>query len=403
MSIETKNRSFPIDRRGFLKVAAGTLGALGASAAGLSLIGRASRLEEAGDSRVFETTDEILLRIKEKYGVEILGQNSDKYFERIYSINPQGEKELLEAKPTTVLTRKEANIVAESLKETPGAGHLVQLIIPFRYSEQGEIPEASYLGNQWQALLHATIFPEQGPFQGQTFMHSTDYVYLPADFSVSDNAAIRIVIPEGAEMTDSLPRLRESSSSLLNPFLLKALNSAEISRFEQIEVPWSTHGEKLKQVLVRETGMALLDKGSINREPTLLGKGTFDIENPLLKAFAQVNRWKLVPYGDFLRQYYGPATGIFLGDSAKDAQRLVWDRDTRVWGNLKNRKLRLSPQGSYGTIQKAFSEFWMASILYPGLLTSKERAFFQKIHEGLRKNPDAFIKKADSDWKFLID
>ena len=37
MSIEPKNRSLPIDRRGFVKLAVGTLGALGASAAGLSL------------------------------------------------------------------------------------------------------------------------------------------------------------------------------------------------------------------------------------------------------------------------------------------------------------------------------------------------------------------------------
>jgi len=68
-----------------------------------------------------------------------------------------------------------------------------------------------------------------------------------------------------------------------------------------------------------------------------------------------------------------------LFDLYPDSARLLFlTRDPDVWGDLANRKIRITPFASYGPIQEAFCEYWMTSILYPELLTQKKENFSKK-------------------------
>lgn len=327
----------------------------------------------------------ILLKIEEQYGIEIPTQVSE-----VYTDYSQGEI------PNALLALEEARLFEETISLIPGAGYLVQLIIPSRYAGQEIVAGGSYLGYQWPAFLH--------PRESSSFLHDTLYV--------SESAAIRLIIPENVSMEDPLPTVGEEYS-VLPPLIQISMTSAGIEANTQTEIPWTTHGERLKQTIVHETGHALIDRVRIANSENieeyrrrsgfyLYNKNTVDIDNPLFKAFAEVNGWRLIPFHELARQYDSTLADRLLAEHPESAETLVWERDFDIWGNLSNRKIRLTPYASYGPIQESFCEYWMVSILYPDILTAEEREFFKKIHEGLRGNPDEFVKSIVSNPEILL-
>jgi len=362
-----------------------------------SAIDEMRELIEAADSSVSakatqefvaeRSVDDILSAIDEDFGIYIPNRVSTEYSS--------------ETMPNALLSLEEAKILSEAISLIPGVDYLSQIIIPFKQSGEGAIPGGSYLGYQWPA-----------------FLHRSDYESFPYDHFVSKETAIELKIPDNVDMQDPLPKVGEEYSNVvLTPLLQITMNSAGIEANTSIEIPWTTHGERLRQAVVHETGHALLDKvlladfdGMVDMVEywernafTLYNLNTTDIENPLLVAFAKVNGWNLVSYADFVRQYDPEAADRVTKQLLESGREMnVWDRDHAIWGEIADRKVRITPYASYGPIQEAFCEYWMASILYPELLTPEEKEFFQRIHEGLRDDPEAFIQLIISNPDILL-
>lgn len=334
-----------------------------------------------------ETAREILIRIKNRLGIEI-PTDVLPYFSRE---DPQNG----EVMPNAIPTDEEAKILEETLNKIPGAKSLVQLVIPLRNHKPGAIAGGSYMGFQW-------------PF----FYHRKNYEEFPKDSLVSSRAAAELKLPAG-RMTDSLPEKSENTTFL--PLLEQAsINQSKVKINFAEEVPWTTQEERLKQAIVHEFAhgledqIRLADSKSVREYQDRQGfylffnKNTVDINNPLLVSFGHLTGWKLVPWVEFARQYdpeFAENTARNYPDHAKE---FVWDRDFSIWGDLVHRKNRLTIYASYGPIQEAFAEFWMASILYPQLLTDAERRYFGKIHEGLRSDPQKLIQRIVSEPNLLL-
>jgi hypothetical protein len=376
-----------ISRRSFLRGAAVVLGAAGASMIGLSLKDHQQARTARGELGNLGSTEEILAFLEKNYDVEIPNHVSPVYSEETYIRTSEGELKLHDTRENSLLNFEEAKIVAETISSIPAVGFLTQLIIPFRRSEEGVIPGGSYLGYQWPAYLQLKNYDE-----------------FPRDRFISNKAAIKLILPEGAKMTDALPVVREEySNAVLPPLLQKSLDSAGVKANTRMETPWTTMGERLKQALVHETGHGLINQVTIaasrdmedywkRQSVTLYNMTTIDIDNPLFKGFAEVNGWKLIPFVELMRQYMPKKADSFADEHPERARKLFWERDLKIWGNLQDRKVRLTPYASYGPIQEAFCEYWMASILYPKLLTEEEGKFFETTQQGLQKNPAAFIQ-----------
>lgn len=376
-----------ISRRDFLKGAAVLLGATGASMVGLSLKDSQQARAAQGELENLGSTEEILAFLGKNYGVEIPNHVSPIYSEETYIKTSEGERKLHDIRENSLLSFEEAKIVAEAISSIPAVGFLTQLIIPFRRSEEGVIPGGSYMGYQWPAFLQLKKYGE-----------------FPYDRFISDKAAIRLILPEGAKMTDPLPVVgKDYSNAVLTPLLQMSLNSAGVRANTRTEIPWTTMGERLKQALVHETGHGLIDQVTIaassdmenywmRQSFALYNMTTIDIDNPLFKGFAEVNGWILIPFVELMGQYEPKKADSFANEHPERARKLFWERDPKIWGNLQDRKVRLTPYASYGPIQEAFCEYWMASILYPELLTEQEKKFFEAIQQGLQENPTAFIQ-----------
>lgn len=384
---EERKKTPKISRRGFLRGLAVVMGATGASMIGLSLKDYQQARTVRGELGNLESTEKILAFLERNYGVEIPNHVSPVYSEETYIRTSEGELKLHDTRENSLLNFEEAKIVAEAISSIPAVGFLTQLIIPFRRSEEGVIPGGSYLGYQWPAFLQLKNYSE-----------------FPRNRFISDKAAIKLILPEGAKMTDALPVAGEEySNAVLTPLLQMSLNSAGVKANTRTEIPWTTMGERLKQALVHETGHGLISQVTIvasrdmedywkRQSFTLYNMTTTDIDNPLFKGFAEVNGWELIPFVELMRQYEPKKADSFADEHPERARKLFWERDLKIWGNLQDRKIRLTPYASYGPIQEAFCEYWMASILYPELLTEEERKFFETIQQGLQENPTAFIQ-----------
>ena len=99
--------------------------------------------------------------------------------------------------------------------------------------------------------------------------------------------------------------------------------------------------------------------------------------------------------GDFGKEY----SEEFKKTNPENAGWLVWDRDPDIWGDMKNRKIRLDTYASYGTIKEAFATFFMFYTLSrvddrydKSLLTKDETGYFDRMFDGFSKNPEGYIK-----------
>jgi len=271
--------------------------------------------------------------------------------------------------PNSPLTEDEIEIVRETLRMVPNAGEIIQLIIPVRTSDPEAIPGGSFLDYQW-------------PF----FLNPGDYEGFPKDYFLSDMRAVILMLPVGVAVSDSLPEIKPDSN-LLTPELMWTYQEFPLK--QEMEIPWTTYGERLQQALIHEIGHGLLAWAALDQSGsvrtywerqgfTLVGWNTRDTSNPLLVSFANVNGWRLFYFSDYIESLM-----LNLPEESQTSDFMIWDRDPNVWAYVPDRVIRLNPYASYGPIQEAFPEFWMASILYPEFLTEGELDFFSEVKESL--------------------
>jgi hypothetical protein len=200
-------------------------------------------------------------------------------------------------------------------------------------------------------------------------------------------------LPIKTELTANVPPLEEIS-----------LESSGVRENLAETVPWTTERERLTQTVVHEFFHALQDKVSIANAPSLAAywdrqafslynENTWDVSNPLFVTFAQVTGWKLTSVIDDIRQYDPAGAQEEARKYPAAAHEYVWDRDTAFWGDLAHRHGGPTIYARYGPIQEAMAEYWMTYLLYPNLLTSSERQYFANICQGLRQNPQSFIRQ----------
>lgn len=377
-----------LSRRGFLKFVGVT--AIG-TGLGLAWVNRRNIAFEADEFLLsFRSTEEILKFVQERYSIEIPARPLSEYSHETWveDESGQGKSETIQ---NTTLTHEEAVTIGTTLGLIPGAGSLAQLIIPYRNHEKKAIPGGSYMGYYWSRSME---FSRQ----------------LPKD---TDKAAIRLDLPADISLDDSLPEISEGD--VLLPFMSQlGLVESGVTVKITHELPWTTHRERLKQSIVHEFGHGLWDQVALADSKTYkdyyntgwhapYNFNTWDVNHPILVTFAEVNGWKLVPYPQFVEQYDPEYAEELVQNKSEVANASIWDRDAEVWGPLEDRVMRLTPYASYGPPQETFPEFFMASILYPEFLNERETHYFKRIHEGLRRNPQAFFKSIVESPEILLE
>lgn len=334
----------------------------------------------------------VLERIKKEKGVVVPTEVSSTYSEVLYRINENKEREIIGENPNAVLTKNEAEVVEDILSQIPAGGYLIQLIIPQRLDEElfAPIPVASLLGYNWPVFINR---PNYGDF--------------PRDRLVTDDVAIKLLLPENVDMYEDLPSIDQ---------LIERYPYFTDSYRKEAEIPWTTHAEKLKQSVAHESGHSLINKvrlamadGDIERYFELQGISLFnevsvDVDNPIFVEFAKVNGWIKVPFGEYvfeyMKKFYPDKINQLDSAQLEAGDKMVWARDPKIWNNLLDRDFYLTYHATYGPIQEAFSDYWMISILYPDLLTKEEQDFFFKIHEGLEENPEEYINTIATTGQF---
>lgn len=375
-------------RRDFIKIAGLTAGGAGLAWA---LVNRRNIAFKADEFLLdFSSTEEILQFVNERYGIEIPDRPLSKYSHEIWveDESGQGKSETIQ---NTTLSHEEAVTIGTTLGLIPGAGSLAQLIIPYRNHEKKAIPGGSYMGYYWSRRVESSL-------------------QLPKD---TDKAAIRLDLPADIGLDDLLPEISEGD--VLLPFMSQlGLFESGVTVKIAHEVPWTTHGNRLRQSIIHEFGHGLWDQVALANSKTYkdyyntgwhtpYNFNTWDVNHPILVTFAEVNGWKLVPYPQFVEQYSPEYAEELRHEQSDFTKAKIWDRDPNVWGPLEDRRIRLTPYASYGPPQETFSEFFMTSILYPKFLSDKERRYFNRIHDGLRRDPQMFFKSVAEKPEILLE
>ena len=415
LNIPEKKDAPNLSRRSFLKATAGVLVATGSVLLYENYSGKINRFlgtpennslndsvndVEIANKKVNKTEGEELLgtirEIQSKYGVYIPsleGEFSD------YQVCLGTNNELIrcgEKENSTQITKEEAVIIKEGLDKIPSPGRFVQMVIPFRKNSPDVIGGGSYLGYNWDY-----------------FLDPSKYQDYPKDRYLSNISAVQLFISD-KKVDSALPPVTSNSNFL--PLLSEAgMNQLGLKATNRVDYPWTTYGERLKQVVIHEIGGHGVDEYAsrikVKNNPradyeasamSLFGGIPLDTNNPVISSFAKVNGWKPVPYSDFLTQWgdYGKEQSDDLKrKNPKRADWPVWDRDTKVWGELGNRNIRLDPYASYGTVRETFATFFMFYTLSKSdnrydksLLTKEEIKYFDGMFKGLSKNPEGYIK-----------
>jgi hypothetical protein len=329
-----------------------------------------------------EPLSEILCEIKSKYGIYIPGTS--------------GEYIKNEVEKSAQITLDEAKIIESALKIMPSPGKFTQLIIPFRNESADAIAGGNYWGPNWDF-----------------FLDYSKYKNYPRDRYLSKISALNLVLPDkkpGEPMPPVTP-----DSNFLPLFSAASMNEVGIQPKNIVNYPWTTHGERLKQVIIHEIGSdgVIQSAGSIkvNYNPeadyqssamSLFGGIPLDTNNPIMSSFAKVNGWRLIPYSDFMAQW-GDVGKQYAEDLKRTDPKMaawpVWDRDPEYWGSLENRTIRLDTYASYGTIKETLSQFSMFYTLSrvdnrydKSLLTDGETKYFNRMFNGLSGNPEKYIR-----------
>jgi hypothetical protein len=412
----TEQKDYPqLSRRSFLKATAGALVAAGSvllyenysekinrflgNLENNPLNGSANDVEIA-NKKAHKTEGEELLgtirEIKSKYGIEIPSKEGE-YVQ--YQVCLDANKDLVRCGTednSTQITNEEAGIIEKSLSKIPAVGKLAQLIIPFRKDGTGVVGGGSYMGQNWEY-----------------FLDPAKYQNYPMDRYLSDKSAVELFLPKNTP-DETLPPVTRDSNFL--PILVEAsMNSAGIKAKNRVDYPWTTYGERLKQVTIHEIGGHGVKEFAtgikVNHNPkaendasamSMYGGIPLDTNNPIYSSFAKVNGWVQIPYGEFLTQWGKDGQNMSENLKINDPKRAewkVWDRDPNIWGNIKERNVRLDTYASYGTINETFATFFMFYTLSKtdknydrSLLTEAEIKYFDRMFNGLSKNPEKYVK-----------
>lgn len=405
-----------ISRKQFLTALAGNAVAAGAAyAASRPTLGKLGVEVPFPDftSNEPKTAEGYIDRISNDFGIEV-PKNAD--FQYKVDTRLGNYVNILEDGLNTKLNLDEAKILHETLGRVPAAGHLVQLIIPYRFAGAKVFAGGTYEGYFWPV--------GKGERMDESLPDIIENEKPQTPYFASNKAAFELKLPNGVRMADPLPTKNPDDV----PLGILSAASAGIAQLNlNEELPWITHGERLKQAVVHELGHGLIDQVALARDIefraecqdpqsieirrqctlqasedvkqyyqskgiSLIMGAPVDSNHPLLSTFAEINGWELLSAYQFANRYTDN-TNLLEKYRAKDDEISFWDRDPTVWGDLKNREPRLTTYASYEPIQEAFCEFWMASILYPEFLTDSERRYFAKIHNDLKKDPDSFIQQ----------
>lgn len=298
---------------------------------------------------------------------------------------------------STQVTSNEAETIKNALGKIPSVGKLAQLVIPFRNTSPGAIAGGNFWGPNWGY-----------------FLDPSKYDKYPRDKYLSKISAINLVLSD-KQGDDLLPLIDQNTNFL--PLLSSAsMTEVGIQPKYEIYYPWTNHRERLLQTTVHEIGghgvTELAGRIKFNYGPeaeyqasaiSMFGGIPLDTYHPIISSFAEVNGWRLTPYADFMAQWgdFGrQRSEEFKKTEPSFASWPVWDRDPEYWGSLRDRKIRLDPYASYGTIRETFATFFMFYSLGKtdnrydqSLLTVEEKQYFEEMFDGLTKNPERYIKK----------
>lgn len=342
-----------------------------------------------------ESLSDIFDEIKSKYGIYIPSLSGE--FTQYQICQGQDNKFVhCGEEKNTQITQDEAETIKNSLKIIPFAGKFAQLIIPFRNESPDVITGGSYLGPNWDY-----------------FLDPSKYENYPNNKYLDNISAVKLILPD-KKLDEPMPPVTQNSNFL--PLLSEeSMNEAGIQPKSVLYYPWTTHGERLRQVIIHEVCghgiMQLANRIKVNYNPeaeykssviSLYGGIPLDTNNPIISSFAKVNGWMLTPYSEFVAQLgdFGKQQSETLKSYApKAAAWLVWDRDPKYWGRLEDRTIRLDPYASYGTIKETFATFFMFYSLSKtdkrydkSLLTDNETKYFEKMFKGLSGNFEKYIQ-----------
>ena len=336
------------------------------------------RLEFGEDITSPESTKDVFTRIQKKYDIEIPWQRRPEFTATPDFVETQAGSGfiLVDEGNTASVSLAEAKIIENALDNTPSPGSLVQVILPYRFRPgkgRPNIAQGTYMGRSWRLEL-----------AGEPTV-CTDSLDRPLDPA----SAVNLLLPAIYSLSDLLPDLSSYGGASVY-FGQKQAKGAE-------QIPNTTQAERLRQVVIHEIGHGLDDQISWRAFPkpsdhcdnvgivNLCGLASMDENNPLYKSFATVNGWKLMDGDDILR-----SCGMSENLIPKSPPNYGWVRDPNLWGDPP--RVRISRYATEGNISEAFAEFFMASRLYPWLLTKQERRYFDNIAEGLSQNPEEFLQ-----------
>ena len=142
----------------------------------------------------------------------------------------------------------------------------------------------------------------------------------------------------------------------------------------QNQIGRETHKELVEWIIVHEAGHLFTNR--IQYDPSL-----FSVNHPVHKTFAQ-----LIGYEVRMMSFKRTET---------ESENLP------VWSMVSPARPFVRT-GHVGNIEETFADYFAASILYPQILSDKERRYFDIILTGLRNNPKSFTEEIRSDPQFLL-
>lgn len=342
------------------------------------------------------STNEILDFIFQNHRVLIPSVPSDLFsqYEHLTMMTGELDRKI----PNAQLTREEALETAITLDLLPNVGTLVQLILPFR-NYKVQFYSAEYLGHDWPQYLNS------------------DYV-LPRNKFSTPVSAVEINLPENDDLDDPITKkdYDENIEFALNvrEAWLKGLDVKHTINGDFLP---TTYREDFQHMLIHDlyghgfwesvgfAAAANVDEYRKLDYTTTMGENLLDINHPLMRSFAAVQGWELVPYRQYLDDF-GQDTKQYILEKVDTAiaDCYVWERRKNIWGGITDRKVRLNPYADYLGMHEAFAEYLSASVMRPDLLTSDELHYFRRIFAGMGSlNPIWFIEKVAQNPEILLD
>lgn len=337
--------------------------------------------------RLKETPESVLAEIYKRHKIKIPLTNETEYAVSNLRIFPPAISGMqLESELIASLTLEEARLFKEGIEKVPGAGSLIQVILPYRFFVPGkewemyEVSQSTYVGKEWRGDKPYCIDAVEAAFRFSPEVDKETAIpfYIPVDFSPDE--------------------------PLIDPDIYRTGVFGESFPDEPSELPIKTQGDAFLRVLVHEFGHGFEGEVTIRASSTLAeycerrvmalcGFNSMDEKNPIFQTFSKLNGWKLVPLSEIIA-----LCGV--EKERKEGERWGWIRDPAVWGEEPS--MRISHKITYGPIYEAFADFFMVSILYPEMLTDEEKRYFGKIHQGLAGDAEKFLDKLAQNPEILL-